>query len=53
MSMPEVTPVNAIQRELETFHQSIVDGTEPPVSLKHGLRALELAHQILRIIEKI
>lgn len=53
MSMPEVTPVNAIQRELETFHQSIVTGQEPPVSLRQGLRALELAHQILRIIERI
>jgi len=52
MTMPEIPPVNAIQRELETFFESIVQNTTPVVTLQHGFQALELAHRILRIIEK-
>jgi predicted dehydrogenase len=50
LSMPEAAPVNAIQRELETFHDAIADGTEPVVTLNDGFRALELAHRILEEI---
>jgi predicted dehydrogenase len=51
MMMPEVTPVNAIQQELEAFHGSIQNGTPPEVTLLDGFRALEVAHQILHEIE--
>ncbi len=52
MQMPEAPPVNAIQRELETFYDSIVQNTTPVVSLLDGFRALELAHRILKEVEK-
>ncbi len=52
MQMPETAPVNAIQRELETFYDSIVQNTTPVVSLSDGLRALDLAHRILKEVEK-
>ena len=51
MLMPEVVPVNAIQRELEMFHESISSGAEPEVTLADGFRALEVAHRILKEIE--
>ena len=50
ISMPDIEPVNAIKLELETFAESIVQNTEPRVSIEDGYQALELAHQI---IEKI
>ncbi len=52
MQMPESAPVNAIQRELETFHDSIVEDKDPVVTLHDGFRALELAHRILEEIEE-
>lgn len=51
MQMPESAPVNAIQMELETFHQSIVEDTVPIVSLQDGFNALQLAHRILEDID--
>jgi len=51
LQMPETPPVNAIQRELETFHESIVQDTEPVVTLHDGFAALQLAHRILKEIE--
>lgn len=51
LQMPESEPVNAIQRELETFYDSIVHDTTPIVSLQDGFRALQVAHQILKAIE--
>jgi len=51
MQMPEVAPVNAIQLELEMFHESIAEGTQPEVTLLDGFRALKVAHQILHEIE--
>ena len=50
VSMPDIEPVNAIKLELETFAQSILENTNPRVSIEDGYQALELAHQI---IEKI
>jgi len=50
LQMPESAPVNAIQRELETFHDSIVEDKDPVVTLRDGFRALELAHRILEEI---
>lgn len=51
LSMPEATAVNAIQRELETFHESIVQDIDPVVTLADGFAALELAHRILEEID--
>jgi predicted dehydrogenase len=44
--------VNAIQRELETFHDAIVTNKPPVVTLEDGFNALKLAHQILKEIDK-
>ena len=51
LSMPETEPSNAIQRELETFHEAIQNGTDPVVTLLDGFEALKLAHKILKEIE--
>ncbi|MBP6811017.1 MAG: Gfo/Idh/MocA family oxidoreductase [Saprospiraceae bacterium] len=51
LSMPDVAPVNAIQRELETFHDSIATNSESIVTLQDGFEALKLAHRILKEIE--
>ncbi len=47
---PEVEPLNAIKKELESFHDAIVNDTVPPVTINDGYLALEVAH---RIIEKL
>lgn len=52
MQMPDPVPVNAIQRELETFAEAILTNTEPIVTLRDGAEALRVAHLILREIEK-
>jgi predicted dehydrogenase len=52
MQMPEAPAVNAIQRELETFYEAIRDNQTPVVPIQDGFKALELAHQILAIIEQ-
>jgi len=46
----EVKEVNALKYELELFARSIQDGTEPPVTGRDGLQALEVAQEILRMI---
>ncbi len=51
MQMPEVVPINAIQRELETFAEAILGDTEPIVSLRDGYEALRVAHLILKKID--
>ena len=51
LSMPEASAVNAIQRELETFHDAIVSNSEPIVTLRDGFEALKLAHRILKEID--
>jgi len=50
LSMPETEPSNAIQRELETFHDAIQNNTDPVVTLHDGFEALKLAHKILKEI---
>jgi predicted dehydrogenase len=47
---PSVQPVNAIQHELELFAASILNDTDPPVTIIDGYNALEIAY---RIIDKI
>jgi predicted dehydrogenase len=48
---PEVREVNALKYELELFLKSVSEGTEPPVSGRDGLQALEVAQEILKRIE--
>lgn len=48
---PDVKNVNALEYELQTFIDSIRNNTEPPVSGRDGLQALEVAQEILQIIE--
>jgi predicted dehydrogenase len=50
LSMPDTPPLNAIQRELEAFHEAIQNDTEPVVTLHDGFEALKLAHRILKEI---
>ena len=52
IEMPETQPVNAIQMELECFADSIVNGTEPEVGIREGLRALDLAFKISSKIQE-
>ena len=47
---PEVKEVNSLKYELELFAKSIQDGTEPPVTGRDGLQALEVAQEILKMI---
>lgn len=47
---PPVPEVNAIKRELEEFKDAIINNTQTIVSEIDGLKAMEVAHQILAII---
>lgn len=47
---PEITQTNAIVEEIRSFAKSILNDTEPPVTLYDGYQALMVAHQI---VEKI
>ncbi|MBK6963252.1 MAG: Gfo/Idh/MocA family oxidoreductase [Bacteroidales bacterium] len=47
---PEITPINAILTELESFADAIINNTVPPVTINDGYAALDLAY---RIIEKM
>ncbi len=48
---PEVKEVNALKYELELFIGSVLNNTEPPVTGKDGMQALEVAREILERIE--
>jgi predicted dehydrogenase len=48
---PEVKEVNALKYELEQFVGSVQKDSEPPVTGRDGLQALEVAQEILRAIE--
>jgi predicted dehydrogenase len=47
---PEVKEVNSLKYELELFIAAVQNGVEPLVTAEEGMRALEIAHDI---IEKI
>jgi len=51
LEKPEIKPINAIKAELETFQDSIIQNTEPLVTIEDGYRSLELAYQIMDKIE--
>lgn len=48
---PEIGESNAIKEELFTFHESIVNDTEPIVSIIDGSRALDVALQIMEKVQ--
>jgi predicted dehydrogenase len=48
---PEVKDVNALEYELQSFLDSIRKGSEPLVTGRDGLQALEVAQEILQIID--
>ncbi len=48
---PSIKPINAIKTELETFQNSIIQNTEPMVTIEDGYRSLELAYLIMDKIE--
>jgi predicted dehydrogenase len=49
---PEVQETNAIRLELEQFRDAILYNTNVPVTDLDGFRAMDVAHQILKQIEK-
>lgn len=49
---PTIGEANAIKDELSSFHQSIVNETEPRVTLEDGFKALKVAHQVLEKIDE-
>jgi predicted dehydrogenase len=48
---PEVPATNAIREELRSFTQAVLEGGRPEVSIDEGLRALEVAHQVLEKVQ--
>lgn len=48
---PEVPAINAIREELRAFAMSILNDSEPPVSITDGAAALEAAHRVLAQLE--
>jgi predicted dehydrogenase len=49
---PNVPEVNAIKMELAAFKDSVINNTDTPVTIVDGLRAMDVAHQILEKISK-
>jgi predicted dehydrogenase len=49
--LPEIKDVNAIKEELNTFYDSIVNNTTPPVTISDSLRVLEICEEIKNRIE--
>jgi predicted dehydrogenase len=49
---PDPPEVNSIKMELELFAKSILEESEPKVTLLDGYNALHVAHQVLHKIEK-
>lgn len=52
VSNPAVKEVNAIKMELEQFRDAILHNKPVPVSEVDGLRAMDVAHQILQKIQR-
>jgi len=48
---PDIEPINAIQTELSSFHDAIVNDTMPAVPFIDGYNALEVAYQIMNEIQ--
>lgn len=52
IEQPEVTPINAIMTELESFNKAIVNDMEPSVTIHDGVQALKVCYMVLDEIEK-
>jgi len=52
VEMPESQPTNAIKMELESLVESIVKDEKPVVDVTDGLKALEVAHRIIKEIAR-
>jgi predicted dehydrogenase len=50
---PAAADVNSIQLELELFAGSILNDTQPEVTIEDGYKSLKLAHQVLDKIEAL
>jgi len=48
---PDIEPINAIQTELSSFHDAIVNDATPAVPFIDGYNALEVAYQIMNEIQ--
>jgi predicted dehydrogenase len=47
LNRPDVTPINAIKAELESFAGAIINNTIPPVTINDGYNALEVAYKVI------
>lgn len=47
ITKPKVDQINAIVKELESFYESIIHNTTPPVTINDGYNALNIAHEII------
>ncbi len=52
IEQPATESINAIQMELTTFAQSIMENTRPVVTIEEGYQTLVVAHQIIKKIEE-
>ena len=52
VEQPEVMPINSIMMELDSFHNAIVNGTEPAVTMHDGVQALKVCYMILDELAK-
>ena len=52
IEQPEVQPINSIMTELESFHNAIVNDTEPAVTIHDGVQALKVCYMILEELTK-
>jgi predicted dehydrogenase len=47
---PEIKPINATKTELETFYDSIINDTDPLVTIEDGYNSLDVAYKIMEKI---
>ncbi len=47
IDQPEVKPINSIMTELESFHNAIINNSEPSVTIYDGVYALKVCYMIL------
>jgi predicted dehydrogenase len=52
IDIPKPMEVNAIQEELNSFYQSIAEGTPPKVTVDDGVAAMKLAYEIMEKNDK-
>ena len=52
VEQPEVMPINSIMMEMESFHNAIVNDTEPAVTMHDGVQALKVCYMILDELAK-